>query len=219
MPNILTELVTKNALSYPTREAYRDNTSGKWVSTLWGEVRSMRDNLACALEILGLKECDNITVFSANRAEILITDFAAYANRAVPISIYSTSTADQVAYIVNDSAASMIFTGNQEQYDKARQAMEKCPSLQRIITFDSDVKRDSGDETTMTFASLLALGEKASADCRSTVEQRASRATEEDIATIIYTSGTTGEPKGAVLPHSCFNAALQFHDERLTMTS
>ena len=219
MPNILTELVTKNALSNPTREAYRDNTSGKWVSTLWGEVRSMRDNLACALEILGLKECDNITVFSANRAEILITDFAAYANRAVPISIYSTSTADQVAYIVNDSAASMIFTGNQEQYDKARQAMEKCPSLQRIITFDSDVKRDSGDETTMTFASLLALGEKASADCRSTVEQRASRATEEDIATIIYTSGTTGEPKGAVLPHSCFNAALQFHDERLTMIS
>ena len=65
MPNILTELVTKNALSNPTREAYRDNTSGKWVSTLWGEVRSMRDNLACALEILGLKECDNITVFSA----------------------------------------------------------------------------------------------------------------------------------------------------------
>lgn len=219
MLNILTELVTKNALSHPSREAYRDNTSGKWVATTWDEVRKQRDSLACALEILGLKECDNITVFSANRAEILITDFAAYANRAVPISIYSTSTSDQVAYIVNDSSAAVIFTGNQEQYDKAREAMAKAPALKRIITFDSDVKLHPDDGTTLSFASLLALGDKASDACREAVSQRTARASEDDIATIIYTSGTTGEPKGAVLPHSCFNAAILMHDERLTMLS
>jgi long-chain acyl-CoA synthetase len=40
-----------------------------------------------------------------------------------------------------------------------------------------------------------------------------------DIACIIYTSGTTGEPKGVVLPHSCFLQVFRIHDMRLTMTS
>ncbi len=217
MPNILTELVSKNARDFSSREAYRENTSGTWVSSTWSEVAHNRNLAAYALEILGIKELDIITVFSANRSEILITDFAAYANRAVPVSIYSTSTVNQVAYIVNDCAASMIFVGNQEQYGIARQAAKSCPSLRQIITFDRNVVRDSDDNTTLSFTDLLKLGEKASEHCHKEVEERTSSATDDDIATIIYTSGTTGEPKGAVLPHSCFNAAILKHDERLTM--
>lgn len=219
MTNILTELVTKNALEYSSREAYRDNTSGTWVSSTWEEVCHKRDLAAFGMEILGLRELENITVFSANRSEILITDFAAFANRAVPISIYSTSTVDQVAYIVNDSSATIIFVGTQEQYDKAREAQKTCRSLRQIITYSNDIVRDGEDSTTLTFDDLLHLGEKASTNCREEVAGRTARATEDDIATIIYTSGTTGEPKGAVLPHSCFNAALLKHDERLTTLS
>lgn len=219
MSNILTSLISENSTRFPDREAFRDNTSGKWISTSWKELAEKRDLLACAMEILGLRELDNITVFSANRSEILITDFAAYANRIVPISIYATSTADQVAYIVNDSSAGIIFVGDQEQYAKAREAAASCPTLKQIVTFDTDITRDSDDTTTLSFSDLLALGEKASDDCRNSVAQRTARATDEDIATIIYTSGTTGEPKGAVLPHSCFNAALLIHDRRLTMIS
>ncbi|MDE6489154.1 MAG: long-chain fatty acid--CoA ligase, partial [Paramuribaculum sp.] len=219
MSNILTSLVSENSALFPEREAYRDNTSGLWVSTSWKELAAKCDQVACAMEILGLKELDNITVFSANRSEILITDFAAYANRAVPISIYATSTTDQVAYIVNDSSANIIFVGDQEQYAKAREASASCPTLKQIVTFASSIVRDKNDSTTLSFDDLLALGAKASKDCRESVAQRTARATEDDIATIIYTSGTTGEPKGAVLPHSCFNAALRIHDERLTMIS
>ncbi len=218
MSNILTDLISKNAGSHPSREAFRDNTSGSWVSTTWTELQQQRDNAACGLEILGVKEFDNITVFSANRAEILITDFAAYANRAVPISIYSTSTASQVAYIVNDSSARIIMVGDQTQYEKAREAMKECPNLRQIITFDK-VRLQPEDKTTISFADLLELGSKASEGCRAEVKKRTSEATADDIATIIYTSGTTGEPKGAVLPHSCFNAVVRIHDERLTMLS
>lgn len=219
MPNILTDLVSKNATTAPNREAYRDNTSGRWVSSTWEEVKQRRDCVAYALEILGIRECDNINIFSANRAEFLITDFACYANRIVPISIYATSTPDQVAYIVNDSSAKLIFTGDQSQYDKVREVVGRCPSLQRIITYSDTIVRDKDDNTTMTFDDLLALGCKASEACRQEVADRTARSTAEDIATIIYTSGTTGEPKGAVLPHSCFNFTLPVHERRLTMLS
>ncbi len=55
--------------------------------------------------------------------------------------------------------------------------------------------------------------------CREDVAARSEAATPDDIFTLIYTSGTTGEPKGAVLPHSCMNAAMRIHTERLTMLS
>lgn len=219
MANILTQLVSGNAKKHPEREAFRDNTSGTWVSTSWGELKQKSDNLSYALEILGLKAGDIITVFSANRSEILVTDFAAFANRVVPVSLYSTSTADQVNYIVNDCNAKMILVGDSRQYAIARKALKECPSLKQIICYDSSIKRDADDTTSLTLENLMELGAKASEDCRKTVETRTSQADTEDIATIIYTSGTTGEPKGAVLPHSCFNAVMKIHDMRLTMLS
>lgn len=219
MSNILTDLVTKNSLSHPNREAFRDNTSGSWVSSDWSQVACRRDNIAAALETLGLEEGGTVAVFSANRSEILITDFAAYANRAVPVSIYATSTTDQVRYIVNDCKAAIIFVGDRKQYEIALKAKPDCPSLKLIVTYDDNVDRLPGDTSTLSFKDLMGLGEKASESCRNEVAARTKRALPDDIATIIYTSGTTGEPKGAVLPHSCFNAALLIHDERLTMIS
>ncbi len=218
MANVLTEMISKQCLKYGKREAFKYKENNRWISTSWNELNHITETIACALEIIGLKEEDNITVFSANRPEILITDFAAYANRAVPISIYSTSSADQVEYIVNDAKAEIIFVGDKKQYAIARSVQKKLKHLRQIITFD-DVQRDADDKTTLTFAQFTELGKKASQACHDEVDARRNRALPDDIATIIYTSGTTGEPKGAVLPHSCFNAVMEIHVERLTMLS
>lgn len=218
MTNILTSIIDLQTEKYGAREAFLYKTADRWTPTSWLELRRQVESAACALEILGVREEGTITIFSGNQPEIIITDFAAYANRAVPVSIYSTSSAEQVKYIVNDSGCEMIFVGNKAQYEIVASIRKECPCLRQIVVFD-DVERLKGDTTTITFAQLLQLGDKASAKCREAVKSRTASARPDDIATIIYTSGTTGEPKGAVLPHSCFNAVMKIHVERLTMLS
>lgn len=217
MANILTNLISRQAAKYGEREAYSYKTPGTsvWVPTSWSAFNDATRRMACAFEILDCREADHIAVFSANRPELIITDFAAYANRMVPIPIYATSTASQVEYIVNDASCRILIVGNLEQYRIARSIAHRCPTLERIITLD-DFTPDAGDSSTLPFSSLIQLGAEATEATRIEVDRRSASALDTDIATIIYTSGTTGEPKGAVLPHSCFNTAMEIHRQRLT---
>lgn len=218
MPNILTNLISTQVAKYGDREVFRHKNSidGEWIITSWLQYQKQVDAIACAMEILDLKPQENIAVFSSNRPEILVTDYAAYANRAVPVSIYSTSSKNQVKYILNDSQSQILFVGNQEQYQIVQSIIDECKSVKLIVSFD-DVEKEEGDEMTLSFSQMIELGLNASDDCHKEISRRQSEATADDIATILYTSGTTGEQKGAVLPHSCFNAVMEIHKERLTM--
>ncbi|MDE5745366.1 MAG: long-chain fatty acid--CoA ligase [Paramuribaculum sp.] len=214
MPNILTDLIERQALKYGERTVLSYPDGGEWHPISWRDFNKNVSTAAKALAALEIKEQDNIATFSGNRPQMLVVDFAAFSNRAVPISIYSTSTAEQVKYIVEDASISLIFVGDTKQYAIARKVMTLTSVLERIVTF-GDVEKDKGDTTTISYSEFLEIGEKAGDEYAGIVGDRRSAAVEEDIAAIIYTSGTTGEPKGAVLPHSCFNAALRIHKERL----
>lgn len=221
MPNILTDLTARQAAHYGSRTAlsYQKRGEQAWTEMGWAEFDEQTQALARGLETMGIGPGDMVDVFSANCPEILITDFACYRNRAVPVSIYSTSSAEQVKFILNDSKAVMIMVGDDRQYRIVKSVLDGCPCLKTIVCFDESTIIDADDNVTMRFSSLIELGRASGAQCRTTVDCRTADACADDIATLIYTSGTTGEPKGAVLPHSCFDAAIRIHNKRLTMLS
>ncbi len=221
MPNILTGLVHNQTIKYGDRPAFafKNSNEDKWVDTTWNEFSADVDRAAWAMEILDIEPGQKLGVFTANRPQVLVTDFAAFQNRAVPVSLYATSSLEQVQYIVNDADIRVLFVGDTAQYEIALQAKNSCPSLKHIVVYDEEVRIHDNDTMTMAFSSFLNLGASATDECRQRVETRRSQAQDSDIATLLYTSGTTGEPKGAILPHSCFDAALTIHRERLTNLS
>ena len=166
---------------------------------------------------LGIKEQENVGVFSQNMPECFYVDFGAYATRAVTIPLYATSSEAQVHYIVQDASIRYIFVGEQYQYEVARRVQGLCRSLKQIIIFDSNVKRLPGDTNSIYFDEFLEKGKDES--LQEMVDKRIEASSPQDLANILYTSGTTGESKGVMLHHSCFEFGIKAHYGRLKTLS
>lgn len=227
MPNILTNLVRTQLHRYgPKRVAFTkialangEGQESTLIPTDWGTFAAQTEAAANALALKGLLPKQMVAIFAPNCPEILITDFGCYANRAVPVSIYATSSPEQVKYIVNDSKAQMIVVGTASQYATVLSILDECPTLKAIITVDDDIEIKPASVETRRFSEFLKAASEAPREIANEVALRTASASPDDIATLIYTSGTTGEPKGAILAHSCFDATINAHRERLDMIS
>ncbi len=217
MTNVLTGLARRGAGKYGARAALAaPDTEGKWHDIAWNTFADDVDTAACSLLEAGVKAGDRVATFSANRPENIVTDMACYNIRAVSVSIYATSSLDQVVYIINDAGCEVLFVGNYKQYRIAREAARKCPGLRHIIVIKK-IDLDADDRMSVLWSDFMAAGAAVRTVRMADVADLTATSVPEDIATLVYTSGTTGEPKGAILPHSCFNACFKSHVERLTM--
>ncbi len=214
--NRFVKLIPEQCAKYGEREAlrFRDYETQVWSSITWNGFGERIERAAGALLVNGVEPQGRICIFTQNCPEILITHFGAFFNRAIPVPIYATSSKDEVAYIVNDSGATILFAGDQRQYDIARQVIDDCPTLKFIVTLHPQVKRQPDDKSTLTWAEFLSTGDKLSKEVLTELESRKQAGTPEDTMYLIYTSGTTGVPKGVMLTHSNMSAAMDAHIER-----
>ena len=218
MPNRLVEIIPAQARRLGSHEAYRFcwRKDGEWLSTSWSEFAVQIDVAAKALASIGLIEKDTIAICSPNTPQILITEFGAFRNRIACIPIYASSVQSQFDFIVRDGGARVLFVGDKHQYPMAYRHWKANPDIKKIVVFKNDGLQLFDDDTVTVFwDDFVRLGMNASDEIAMEVEARTGRGLPDDMATLIYTSGTTGEPKGVVISHSNYDAAIEKHIKML----
>jgi len=214
----LGELIHKQALrlKYKTALKYQ-SPAGEWLDLSWKSFSGKIMKAAQAMAEMGVQPHDNVGIYAQNMDKYLITDFAAYANRAVMVPMYATSSPVQLSYIINDAQIKLLFVGEQFQYNNAYKVQQELPVLERLIIFDSGVVLKPEDRTSVYFDDFITTGDNS--ESLALVNSRLKQLSESDLATIIYTSGTTGEPKGVMLTHANYIKACYIHDIRITNLS
>ncbi|WP_025819241.1 AMP-dependent synthetase/ligase [Shewanella marina] len=191
------------------REATRYQIGHKWHSLNWFQLGDKVDVLAKSLIRLGVDVQGTVGIFAQNSLEWALTDIATLTIRGIVVPIYPTNTAEQAAYIVNDAAVKILFIGGQEQYDKAIQMADICPTLTDLVLMHDKIEVHSKRLTCHKFSDLMAASEP---ELQLVLQQRVKQATIDDLFTLIYTSGTTGEPKGVMLDHKNLASVIHEHD-------
>ena len=173
-----------------------------WVPISSAELYRGIVGVARALESWGIGHGDRVAILSENRPEWTITDFAALALGAVTVPIYSTQTADQTSYILNDSGARVIAVSTSSQLEKILTIQQHTP-IKQIMVMDAVETAHAAHMSDLMLQGPAGLDLKKSdpAIGDPDFEARSRTIAPNDLATIIYTSGTTGTPKGVMLTH------------------
>ena len=87
----------------------------RWETLDWSRVGTRVRELALGLLALGLRAGEAVAILSQSRAEWVQADFAVFSVGGITVPIYPSYTAEQVAYIVNDSEARLLIVEDRAQ--------------------------------------------------------------------------------------------------------
>lgn len=198
-PSVAQMLVDRVAAT-PDGEAFRFPEGEGWTSVSWQQVGDRVDVLAAGLIALGIEAQDRIALVSSTRYEWVLVDFAVMCAGAATTTVYPTTNATGVAFIIANSGSRVVVAENQTQVDKLIEHRAELPDVQQVVIFDGE-----GDGNwVITLDDLEERGRKLLTESPDAVVDRISGIRPEHLGSIMYTSGTTGTPKGVRLPHSAW---------------
>ena len=150
----------------------------------WEDITERIYKLTTKIKSL-IKQGDRCLILSENRPYWLMTDIAIMNAGGISVPIFTTYSANDYEYILNDCKPSLIFVSNQDQFNKIKKFINS--DVKKIISFEKI------DTESLLIKEILdeAINEKiVNKDLKRNMP-----------ACIIYTSGTSGNPKGVVLSH------------------
>lgn len=175
-------------------------TGDEWRTLTWAQTKERTDRIAAGLVALGVQPEERVAIASGTRLEWALADLAVMSAGAATTTIYPTTIADDVAFILSDSGSRVVFAENADQVAKLRDIKDRIPSVTAVVVFDADGV--DLDDWVSPLGDLESKGEAQLTAQPAIIDERIDVTTEDRLATLIYTSGTTGRPKGVRLLHS-----------------
>jgi long-chain acyl-CoA synthetase len=186
----LTNLIAERAWFEPERITMSRPLGDGWQSVTAREVDEEVRATAKGLIAAGIQLGDRVAIMARTRYEWTILDFAIWYAGAVVVPIYDTSSAEQIDWILNDSATVGIIV--------------ETPALRELV--QTVLPSHTKHIWTMTEDVLAVLRNAGAQVSDDEIERRRAALGPDTLATLIYTSGTTGKPKGVSLTHGNFLA-------------
>ena len=144
----------------PNREAYRFPRGEQWESVTWKETGDRVTRLAAGLVALGIEPEQRVGIASGTRYEWILADLAIMCAGAATTTVYPSTIADDVSYILADSESRVVFAEDDEQVAKVATHRPELPHLQKVVTFDGAADGD----WVIGLEDLEQLGEKLLAE-------------------------------------------------------
>jgi long-chain acyl-CoA synthetase len=198
-PKTLAELFLHAAEKHNRADALNYKKEGEWRAISSDEMISRAENIALGLYSLGLRRGDRVALVAPNSPEWTLTDAGCQFAGIIDTPIYTTLAPSAVCYIINDAGAKVFFLRNKECFERLREILPECPSLEKLVFFDfADVEV----ENAISLEELEKAGAQLKIEQPDLIKELSNAIEPNDVATLIYTSGTTGEPKGVMLTHT-----------------
>lgn len=190
------QMITEKITEYSTNPAIRYKDGSTWKTLTYTEFGAKINRTACAMINAGVRKGDSVGIYSANRYEWAVSDFACILVGAISVPIYATNTMEQAKFIIEDAKIKLIFSGNDTQYQNLA-AIQAAGNPLQIVNYEQGISVDS--TFAQQFQDFLNISDQS--DYVVELKQRSGEIKKDDVTTIIYTSGTTGNPKGVMLSH------------------
>ncbi|MCI0573196.1 MAG: long-chain fatty acid--CoA ligase [Myxococcaceae bacterium] len=180
----------------PDAPAYRVPLNPGWKTVTYRELLERVRAISAGLRALGLRNEQRCAILSSTRFDWILADYGTLCAGGATTTIYPSSTADECAYILKDSATAFVFAEDDTQVAKLVERRSELKGVKAVITFDG--KAGAGGWV-MTLAELEAKGRAHLQAHAGELEAVIQSVRKDSLATLIYTSGTTGRPKGVEL--------------------
>ncbi len=161
------------------------------------ELRDEADRAARALMALGVQRGDRVGIWSGNRAEWMITQYAAAKAGAILVNINPAYRLRELEYALRHSGVSVLITArgfrSTDYVEMLLRLAPELPALRHVVYLGPDAQPGG-----IVWADFLELANRIEAG---ELEARETALQFDEPVNIQYTSGTTGSPKGATLSH------------------
>jgi long-chain acyl-CoA synthetase len=186
-PRLFLDLVAAN----PTLPALHSMKEDKgWNVWTMNQVRDLVARAAAGFQAVDVTPGERVLLMMRNRPDFHWFDIAAQFVRATPVSIYNSSSPEEIQYLAEHAEAEIAIVEDSGFLERLLKVRDELPKLQYIYVITPP--EGPLPEGVLPASDLLDHG---SAD----LDALAAATEPDDLATLIYTSGTTGPPKGVMI--------------------